>query len=117
MTTYNGNRASSSAEDGRFLEWGPYTADLKSHCLYLNEQRVEIPPCTFGYMVSLLRHAPEAVSYQELIWEALGTPLPRLESQDVARTRVYMLRRALGDQLQTSRFIAAVSGYGYRLNA
>jgi DNA-binding response OmpR family regulator len=116
MAIFNDNRKPYSANKGRFLQWGPYALDLKVQSFYLNERRVELPPCTLPYLVALLRRAPEAVSYQDLAREAQGHPLPQLESQDMARLRIYMLRKAMGDSEQTSRYIAVVPGFGYRLN-
>jgi DNA-binding response OmpR family regulator len=117
MTTFNESRAFSSADEGRFLTRGPFTLDLHTHMILLEERQIQVPPCTFSYLVTLARSAPQPVSYQKLVSDSQGRALSRLESQDMARVRVYMLRKAIGDEQINPSYIVAVSGFGYRLNA
>lgn len=117
MTIINNWRLPSPAGQDRFLQKGPFTIDLYSQRTLVEEKYIQLPPCTFDYLVTLLRHSPKPVSYQQLVSDSQGYQLPRLESQDLARMRVYMLRKALEENRQNAGCIHAVAGYGYRLDA
>jgi DNA-binding response OmpR family regulator len=106
----------SSNNSARFLCNGPLTLDLKSRLTKFNNQIISIPPCAFDFLVTLVRHYPEPVSYKTLVLESRKHPLTQLDSQDLARMNVYLLRRALEKDIQRPRYILTVAGYGYRLS-
>jgi DNA-binding response OmpR family regulator len=99
----------------RFLCRGPFTIDLQDQSTLLGDKPVLLPPCTFDYLVTLVKNSPEPVSYQTLVIAAQGQQLPRLEAQDLARAHIYMLRRAIEENHQAPQFIMAVPGFGYKL--
>ncbi len=105
-----------SGDSPRFLTNGPLTLDLHSRLTKLNNQIISIPSCAFDYLVTLLRHYPDPVSYKTLVHESRSRPLTQLEAQDLARLNIYMLRRALEADAQKPRYILTVAGYGYRLS-
>jgi DNA-binding response OmpR family regulator len=113
--TVSFHRGAKKGGKGRFIARGSFHVDLKSHRMQLNEESIQIPPCSFKYFVTLLKYSPNPVSYQKLVTDAQGYRLPRLEAQDLARSRVYLLRKALGENLIEPRYILAVPGFGYRL--
>lgn len=104
------------SDSPRFLSNGPLTIDLHSRLTKLNNQIISIPDCAFDFLVTLLRHYPEPVSYKALVYESRSHPLTQLEAQDLARLNIYMLRRALETDVQKPRYILTVAGYGYRLS-
>jgi DNA-binding response OmpR family regulator len=106
----------SSGETGRFLHRGPITLDLQEQRILLKNKSIRLPPCTFDYMVTLISRSPEGVSYQQLVSASQGYQLPRLEAQDLARMRVYLLRKVIEENINDPVYILAVPGYGYRLN-
>ncbi len=100
----------------RLLFSGPMILDLNSHYIRLYDRVVHIPTCAFDFLVTLARHYPEPVSYKTLVLESRNHPLTQLEAQDLARLNVYLLRRALEEDIQKPRLILTVAGYGYRLS-
>ncbi len=103
-------------ESVRYLRMGPFFVDLQTQITTLNERPIPVPPCTFNYLVALMRHSPNPVSYQELVAEAQGNKLSKLEAQDLARWRVYMLRKAIEPDVDRPRYVISVAGVGYRLS-
>jgi DNA-binding response OmpR family regulator len=101
----------------RILSSGPITIDIKSRQTKLNNRIISIPPCAFDFLVTLMRHFPEPVSYKTLVFESRKHPLTQLDAQDLARLNIYMLRRALETDIQRPRYILTVAGYGYRLSS
>jgi DNA-binding response OmpR family regulator len=100
----------------RFLSRGPITIDVKSRQTKLNNKNISIPPCAFDFLVTLVRHYPEPVSYKSLVLESRNHPLTQLDAQDLARLNIYLLRRALEADIQKPHYILTVAGYGYRLS-
>jgi DNA-binding response OmpR family regulator len=114
--TFSFNRKSQPApRPGRFLNRGPITLDLQEERIALNGKTIKLPPCTFEYMVTLVRNYPEAVSYQQLVTASQGYCLSRLVAQDLARMRIYLLRKAIEQNVNNPHYILAEPGFGYRL--
>lgn len=107
--------SSMHSEPARYLRIGPFLVDLQSQQTMINQQHVPVPPCTFNYLVTLMRHSPNPVSYQTLVAEAQGNKIPRLEAQDLARWRIHMLRKAIEPNIMKPRYVVSVDGVGYRL--
>jgi DNA-binding winged helix-turn-helix (wHTH) protein/tetratricopeptide (TPR) repeat protein len=75
-------------------------------------QAVELPQLSFDLLVALARRAPDVVSSDELIatvWN--GTAV----SDETLTQRVALLRRSLGDQAKSPRYLRAVRGRGYQI--
>jgi DNA-binding response OmpR family regulator len=80
------NDASSAfADPVRFLRAGPMTLDLYSQNMIIGEKTVSIPPSTFDYLVTLVRHSPNPVQYETLVAEAQGYTVTRAEAREMAR--------------------------------
>ncbi len=109
------NFSSPLSSSHHVIRMGPFLIDLEGRNTLLNNKPVPIPPCTFDYLVTLIRHAPDPVPYQVLVAESQGEELPRLDAQDLARYRVHMLRKVLEPDLIRPRYVIAVDGVGYRL--
>jgi DNA-binding response OmpR family regulator len=105
----------SATDPARMMCMGPFTLDLYYRKVFFSGKPVTLPPCTFDYLVTLMRHSPNPISYQELVKISQGYNLGRLEAQDLARARVYILRKSLEADPQNPQYIRAVPGYGYRI--
>ncbi len=102
-------------DPGPLLTLGPYSLDMAQRQVLLDEHTVPLTSCSFAYLAVLVRHAPEAVSYQSLAEEAQGYMLDSVEAQDLVRWRIYRLRKALETNPRDPVYILSVPGFGYRL--
>jgi DNA-binding response OmpR family regulator len=103
------------ADDARFLRRGDFTLDLHLRTLQLEGRTIQLTPSTFNFLVVLIRHAPDPVTYEVLVQEAQGYELSRAEARDLARGHVHELRKAVEPDLKHPRFIVTVRDVGYRL--
>jgi two-component system KDP operon response regulator KdpE len=102
-------------EQEHIIYAGSLMLDLPHQQVHLSERIINLPPCTFEYLVTLARHAPKAVNYQTLVGESQGYWLTPLEAQDLARWRIYRLRNALEEDPGEPRYVLTEPGTGYRL--
>lgn len=102
-------------DPARWLQRGPFTLDLHTRHAMLDDRAVPLPPTTFDYLVTLVRHAPDPVAYETLVLEAQGYKLPRTEAREMVRWQIHELRKALETDAQHRRFIFTVRHIGYRL--
>lgn len=75
---------------------------------------IPLPRLTFDLLLALVEAAPNLVSLDELmrrVWPGL------VVSPETVSQRVKLLRRALGDDVHSPRYILGVRGRGYRLVA
>lgn len=73
---------------------------------------IELPQLSFDLLVTLARRAPDVVPAEELIatvWAGVAV------SDETLTQRVALLRRALGDDAKSPRYVKAVRGRGYQL--
>jgi DNA-binding response OmpR family regulator len=117
MTTFHRRGTFSSFGQERFLQRGSFLVDLEREKLSFNNKPIRLPSCVFNYFVSLLRNSPNPVSYSQMVLDSQGYPLPRLESQDLVRVKIYLLRKAIEENHLNPRYILAEPGYGYKLLA
>ena len=108
-------RRPSSGDASQFLSIGPFSLDRANRRVALNGIQLDLPPCTFEYLATLIQNSPHPVSYQDLVWESQGAQLGRLDAQDLARSKIYLLRKFIEPDTQAPQYILAVAGYGYRL--
>ncbi len=104
-------------DPARYLRRGPLTIDLHSRHVSKDDQFIPLPPSTFDYLVTLVRHAPNAVGYETLVAESQGYSLGRRESREMARWQIHEIRKALEAEPSTPRMIITVRDVGYRLVA
>jgi DNA-binding response OmpR family regulator len=103
------------SRDARYLQRGTFMLDLHTRTLQLGDRTIPLPPSTFNFLVSLLRHSPEPVTYEVLVQEAQGYDLSRAEARELARGQAHELRKALESDLRNPRFVITVRDVGYRL--
>jgi DNA-binding response OmpR family regulator len=104
------------ADPARFLRRGPLVLDLHSRHALLNERSISLPPSTFNYLVTLLRHSPQPVSYDSLVVESQGYQgLSRIEAKEITRWQIHEIRKALEEDARHPRIVITVRDVGYRL--
>jgi DNA-binding response OmpR family regulator len=104
-------------DPSRFIRKGSFHIDLKAKFIEVNKHPVHLPPSTFNYLLVLLRHAPDPVSYQSLVSEAQGKNVSDPEARSLARWQVYQIRKAVEVDMDHPQYIFTVRNYGYRLIA
>ncbi len=104
-----------SGDRDRYIRKGPFILDLQEHHVQLHRKEVKVPPDTFDYLATLLKHSPNPVSYQDLVSEAMGQKLGALEAQDMARFMVWRLRHMIEYDPNHPHWLQTVTGVGYRL--
>ena len=102
-------------DPARYLRAGPLTLDLYAKIVMVDDKSITIPPSTYDYLVTLVRHAPSPVAYEILVTEAQGYNVTRTEAREIARWHIYELRKLLEENPKHPRFIITVHDVGYRL--
>jgi DNA-binding response OmpR family regulator len=98
----------------RYLQVGPITLDLHTNQVLLSGRSISLRPTTFDYLVTLVRHTPNPVSYQTMVKEAQGYEMTRAEAREVTRWHIHELRKALDEDTHVPRYIFTVRDVGYR---
>lgn len=111
------NPAPAPAKDTRYLKRGAITVDMQTHRVTLDGKEYLLPPSTFNFLVSLVRHSPDPVSYDVLVSEAQGYNLTRSEAREMARCQIHELRKVLEPDLRHPAHIITERNIGYRLVA
>lgn len=104
-----------TAPSDRFLKRGPLIVDLQARRVTLGERILTVPPAAFDYLVVLLRHAPDVVSYQTLVAEAQGYQTDLRQAQELSKWHIHELREALEPSEAQPRHVLNIRGVGYRL--
>lgn len=102
-------------DPARFLQRGPFVLDLHARHLTKNGEYISLSPTNFDYLVTLVRHAPNPVTYEVLVRESQGYEMTRGEAREMARWRIHELRRAIEQDTKKPRFLITVRGSGYKL--
>jgi DNA-binding response OmpR family regulator len=102
-------------DTARFLKRGVFTLDLHTRRVMLNNEQILLPPSTFDYLVTLMRHSPNPVTYAMLVQESQGYSMSRAEAREMSRGRVHELRKALEKNMRHPEHIITVRDVGYRL--
>lgn len=95
----------------KLYEFGPFRVDPGKEILLRAGEPVPLTPKTFQVLLVLVRHHKEVVSKDDLmkaVW-----PDTFVEEANLSRN-IFMLRKALGDNLEDQRYIITVPGRGYR---
>src|ERR1700744_5696517 len=93
-------------------EFGPFRVDPARETLLKSGVAVPLTPKTFQILLVLVRHGKEVVTKDDLlktVW-----PDTFVEEANLSRN-IFMLRKALGETAQDSRYVVTVPGRGYRL--
>jgi DNA-binding response OmpR family regulator len=102
-------------DPNRYLRRGPLALDMFTRHAILEGRDIAIPPTTFDFLVTMLRHSPSPVPYETLVAESQGYNLSRIEACEMARWQIHELRKALEPDPAHPRLIITVRDIGYRL--
>jgi DNA-binding response OmpR family regulator len=104
-----------STDPARFLRCGVFELDLHTRHASINNRFIQLSPSNFDYLVTLLRHAPEAVTFQTLVRESQGYNVSRAEAREISRWQIHQLRKALEGDPHQPHMIVTMRDVGYRL--
>jgi two-component system, OmpR family, alkaline phosphatase synthesis response regulator PhoP len=104
-----------AVDPARFLKCGVLTVDLHTRHFMVESRFVPLPPTTFDYLVTLMRHSPQTLSFEALVKESQGYNLTRSEAREMARWRIHEIRKVLEPDPRHPRYIITVRDFGYRL--
>ncbi len=94
--------------------FGPFRLDPANQCLWREEIRITLTPKVFAVLRHLIDHPGRLVTQEELL-EAIW---PETYVQpEILRKYILELRKALGDDPKTPRFIETLPKRGYRFVA
>lgn len=99
----------------RFLQRGEFVLDLHARHLMHAGEYISLSPTNFDYLVTLVRHAPNPVSYEALVRESQGYDVTRAEAREMARWRIHELRKAIEEDSKNPKFLITIRGSGYKL--
>ena len=97
------------------LEAGPLRLDLKERGLQIDGADVRLTGTEFRLLEYLMRHLDSVVSTTSLARHVWGYDDP--PARDVVRVTVHRLRRKLGDDGESPRFVHTVPGVGLKLRS
>jgi DNA-binding response OmpR family regulator len=116
MAPVNSSSTTRQTDPSRYLKYGSLILDLHTHSVQLRDKNTPLPPSTFDYLVTLLRHAPDPVTYEKLVQESQGyTHLSRAEARDITRWQMHEIRKLLEPDPRHPQMIITVRDVGYRL--
>src|SRR5262245_42433566 len=98
----------------KHVAFGPCQLDPENACLWRGTQMIPVTPKALAALRYLVDHPGRLVTKEallEAVWPDTAV------SDAVLKVRIGELRRALGDAVQTPRFIATVHRRGYRFIA
>src|SRR5215813_5736938 len=96
------------------LVFGPFRLDLHDERLWCGHEATALSPKTFAVLRCLVTQAGQLVTKDALL-EAVWPDT--VVSESILTVAIRTLRRVLGDQAHTPRFIETVHGRGYRFIA
>ena len=101
-------------QESQCLVFGPFQLDQRDERLWRGSEALPLPPKTFAVLCCLVTQAGQLVTKEALL-EAVWPEA--VVSEAVVTVAMRALRRVLGDQANTPRFIETVHGRGYRFIA
>jgi DNA-binding response OmpR family regulator len=105
----------SPSDPTRLLRKGSLTLDQHTRTVLCGEQIITLPPSRFDYLVTLVRHSPNPVTYETLVIESQGYQVTRNEAREIARWQVHELRKAIEREPDNPKLIITIRNVGYRL--
>ncbi len=103
-------------DPSRYLKCGFMLLDRHTNSVQVKDASISLPPSTFDYLVTLVRHSPNTVTYEKLVSESQGYQhLSRAEAREIARWQMHEIRKALEADQRHPRLVITVRGMGYRL--
>jgi DNA-binding response OmpR family regulator len=102
-------------DPNRYFRRGTVSLDMFTRRVHIGDRDVLLPPSTFDFLATLIRHAPNPVTYELLVQESQGYSLTRAEAREMARWQIHEIRKAIEEEVSHPRYIITVRDVGYRL--
>jgi DNA-binding response OmpR family regulator len=114
--TITTDKTTPPTDPARYLKCGPLVLDRHTHSVQLNQGNRSLPPSTFDYLVTLVRHSPQPVTYEKLVLESQGYQhLSRSDAREISRWQMHELRKLVEPDPRHPSLIITVRDVGYRL--
>jgi len=104
----------SIGDQTRMIRCGQLTLNLFTHQATMSDKAIRLPPTTFDYLVTLVRHSPNPVPYETLVMEAQSYSVSRAEAREMAGWHIHELRKAMEAKSSEPKYIITVRNVGYR---
>ena len=101
----------------RFLDCGDMRADLHTRHIFIANEAVSLPSTSFDYLVTLMRHSPDPVSFEVLVNESQGFHYTKNEARDITRWHIHQIRKMIEEDPSYPQHLITVRDVGYRLVA
>jgi TolB-like protein/DNA-binding winged helix-turn-helix (wHTH) protein/Tfp pilus assembly protein PilF len=98
--------------ESRRLLVGDLVVDAGRHEVYRQSEKIDLPRLSYRLLLALVEASPRVVSQDELIERVWAG---RITTPETITQRIKLLRKALGDDASSPRYIGLVRGEGYRL--
>ena len=99
----------------RYLQRGPFVLDMHARHFTLEGDYIPLSPTNFDYLVTLVRHAPNPVTYEALVRESQGYDVTLVEAREMSRWRIHELRKAIEEDSKNPKYLITIRGSGYKL--
>ncbi len=95
------------------VRFGDLCLDHVAHTLHRGDEQVRLTPTEWRLLVALSAHPGRLLTHRQVIERVWGASHGD-ESRDSLRAHLRSLRRKLGDDVRSPRFIETETGAGYR---
>jgi TolB-like protein/DNA-binding winged helix-turn-helix (wHTH) protein len=105
-------RKAIAADQHAIFEFADLTLDTRQRVVFRDTLRIALPKLTYELLRALVEAAPDLLTHEDLVervWRG------RFVTPQALAQRVLLLRRALGDDASSSRYLRGVRGHGYQL--
>jgi TolB-like protein/DNA-binding winged helix-turn-helix (wHTH) protein len=94
------------------FEFADLTLDTRQRAVLRGSLRIALPRLTYELLLAIVEAAPQLLTHEDLlerVWRG------RVVTPETVAQRVLLLRRALGDDASSPRYVRGVRGHGYQL--
>jgi DNA-binding winged helix-turn-helix (wHTH) protein/tetratricopeptide (TPR) repeat protein len=96
------------------FEFGPFCLDESQHLLTREDRSISLPPKCFGLLCVMVKNRGQLLEKSRLMHELW--PDTFVEEANLSNT-IALLRKALGDPVETAQYIQTIPRLGYRFLA
>jgi DNA-binding response OmpR family regulator len=90
---------------------GPLTIDVERRDVILNGKRIKLTPVEFRLLIYLARNAGKVLTFEQILSNVWGNEYRG--SMDYVHVYISHLRRKLGEDTKSPRYILTLHGVGY----